>query len=86
VIYRVPESWIESRRRAARWAAPIIVLLGAVIIGFALIPRVNWSLPTQRHAAMFVSAVVVFGLVLGGFAGRFSFRNTMKIGKRSRWN
>lgn len=78
MIYRVSDSWIQGRQRAARWAAPILLLLGLLILGLALIPRVNWSVPTQRHAAMFVSAVVITGLLLGGLVGRFSFRNAMR--------
>lgn len=78
MIYRVPESWIEGRRRAARWVAPLLVVLGVVILALALVPRVNWRVPQERHAALFVSLVVVVGLLLGGLAGRFTFRNTMK--------
>lgn len=61
----------------ARWAPLLIVLLGILILVVALVPRVDWSNPRDRMAAMIVIAVVVVGMLLGILAGRFSFNNTM---------
>jgi hypothetical protein len=78
MIYRVPEGWVERRRRTARVAAPLIALLGIGILALALGQRVDWSKPQDRTAAIFVICVVVMGMLLGALAGRFSFRTKMR--------
>jgi hypothetical protein len=78
MIYRIPEGWVEQRRRTARWAAPLIGVAAMGIMVLALAPRVNWSQPQDRNAAMFVFGVVGIGALLGILAGRFSFRTKMK--------
>lgn len=78
MVFRVPEEWIQQRRRRAPLAALLIGLLGILILAVALGPRVNWSNPPERTAGIFVCAIVVIGLLLGTLAGRFRFRTTMK--------
>jgi hypothetical protein len=57
---------------------PLIALLSMGILAFALEPQVDWSNPKERQAGIFVGCVVLAGLVLGGIAGRFSFRTKMR--------
>lgn len=78
MVYRVPPEWIAGRRRAARLAAPAIALLGIGILALALWNRLNWADPHSRTAAIFVSCVVVLGLLLGALGGRYNFRTIMR--------
>jgi hypothetical protein len=77
-IYRVPEGWVERRRRTARWAAPLIGVAAMGMMVLVLAPRVSWSKPQERNAAIFVFGIVGIGALLGIFAGRFSFRTKMR--------
>lgn len=78
MIYRITPEWIEKRRRTARFAALLVALLAVAILALVLGPRVNWSRPHDRTAAIFVCCVVLIGLVIGGLAGRMNFRIVMR--------
>ncbi len=78
MIYRIPADWIERRRRMARWA-PVIALVVAIgILCLTLLPRVDWSKAEDRRIALFITLIVTTGFGLGGIVGRVSFRNTMQ--------
>jgi hypothetical protein len=80
MIYRVPSDWIEKRRRLATIAAPLAALLPILILVLVLGPRVDWSKPQDRRAAIFVAAILCVGTLVGFLAGRMSFR-----AKMNRW-
>jgi hypothetical protein len=73
-IYRVPEGWLEQKRRMSRWIAPFMALFGLGLLFLVLWPRVNWSRVEDRRAAAIVAVVVVIAMTLGALIGRFSFR------------
>jgi len=73
-IYRVPDGWVEQKRRMSRWIAPIMALFGLGLLFLVLWPRVNWSRAEDRRAAAIVAVVIAIGMTLGALIGRFSFR------------
>ena len=78
MIYRVPEGWVEQRRRTVRWAGPLIGAIALTMMALLLARRVDWSRAQDRNAAYIVMGVVLLGALLGALAGRFSFRVKMK--------
>jgi hypothetical protein len=78
MIYRVPQPWIERRRRMARFVPLFMTILAVVMLALVLVPRVDWSKPQDRRAAGIVTLVVVVGFGLASIAGRFAFTSTMR--------
>ncbi len=78
MIYRVPKGWIEQRRRSSWIGAALFLCFAIALFLFLLGPRVIGSDPEDRRAAMMVTSLIFLGLLFGGAAGRFSFRNTMR--------
>lgn len=78
MIYRVPQQWIERRRRMARFVPLLLTLLAVVMLALVLLPRVDWSRPQDRRAAAIVTVIVVLGFGLAGIVGRLTFTTTMR--------
>jgi hypothetical protein len=78
MIYRVPQPWIERRRRMARFVPLFMTVLAVLMLALVLLPRVDWSRSQDRRAATIVTVIVVLGFGLASIAGRFAFTNTMR--------
>jgi len=78
MIYRVPQPWIDRRRRIARFIPLFMTALAMLMLALVLLPRVDWSRPQDRRAAAIVTVIVVVGFGLATVVARLTFTNTMR--------